>query len=65
MTIEDVKERIQKIKDVKDDYEKAHSREDELWRDVLREIAKGSPNSQGLAEAVLKTRWIRFARACA
>lgn len=64
MTIEDVKERIQKIKDVKDDYEKAHSLEDELWRNVLREVAKGASNSQGLAEAALKSRWIRFARAC-
>lgn len=65
MTIEDVKERVQKIKDVKDDYEKAHLLKDALWADVLRAVSKGSTNSQGLAEAALKTRWIRFSGYCA
>ena len=65
MTIEEIQKRLQAIKDVKDDYEKAHSREDELWRDVLRAISKGADNAPELAKEVLKSRRIQFARACA
>ncbi len=64
MTIEDVKKRIAAIREVKGDYEKAHSREDELWCDVLRAISKGADNAQELAQEVLKSRRIQFARAC-
>ncbi len=65
MTIKDVRDRIQEIMAKKHDYEVAHILEDELRRDVLQEIAKGSRKSRALAGEVLKSRHIKFARACA
>ena len=65
MTIKDVRARIQKIKDKKHDYEVAHILEDELRRDVLREIAKGTRKSRALAGEVLKSRHTKFVRDCA
>ncbi len=65
MTIQDVRDRIQKIKDRKHDVEVAYMLEDALRLDVLREIAKGTRKSRALAGEVLKSRHIKFARACA
>ncbi len=65
MTIKDIRRRVQNVKDKKHDYEVAHILEDELRRDVLQEIAKGTRKSRALAGEVLKSRHIKFARACA
>lgn len=64
MTVKDVQARLQKIKAKRDDYEMAHMMEDDLRRDVLREIAQGTRKSRALAGEVLKSRHIKFARAC-
>lgn len=65
MDIQEVKTRVQDIKNFKGDYEAAHSKEDELHREVLKAISEGEENPEKLAEEALKTREIDFARYCA
>ena len=65
MKVEEVKARVESIENTKYDDEVAHSMEDALWQDVLEAIAKGSQDSQALAEEALKTTKIKFARWCA
>jgi len=47
------------------DAEAAHGAEDEIWRDVLVEIATGTPDPLGLASAALGTTELKFPRWCA
>lgn len=65
MTLEEVNNRIQDIKDCGWDYEVAHSEEDKLREDVLIAIAYGSDISQELARLVLTTSKLDFPRYCA
>lgn len=65
MEVKDIKNRIREIKLMAGDYEVAHSKEDSLRDDVLREIARGCPNPSELAKEVLKTSKLDFARYCA
>ena len=65
MTVKEVRARVQEIKEKRGDYEVAHSLEDDLRRDVLQEIARGTRKSRALAGEVLKSRHIKFARVCA
>lgn len=65
MDLEQVKKRIQDIKDCSEDFEGAHSMEDSLHQDVLEHIANGGDNAQELALEALKTTQIQFARYCA
>lgn len=67
MTIQDVLDRVKKVQGFRHDPEAAHSTEDDLWRDVLREIAKGRTGKwcEAAADAALKTDAIEFERWCA
>ena len=66
MTIAEIRFRVQTQIQVLAgrDGEKAHSAEDDLFRDVLKAIAKGSKNAQKLAEAALKSSELMFQRHC-
>lgn len=44
------------------DYDQARAEENRIIDDVLKEIAKGHPMSQGLAREVLRTKNIIFSR---
>lgn len=65
MTLKELKKRIKMIQEIAHDDEAAHSMEDDLRDEVLREIAKGSAEACQLAKEVLKTSKIDFARWCA
>lgn len=67
MDEKDVLARVEYIRNIADDDERAHAREDELHQDVLAEIARGipGPRAWALATAALKTKEIKFARWCA
>lgn len=65
MTIEEVCERVLDIRELANDYERAHSAEDELYSEVLQAIADNAPNAALLAHYALKTKDIEFARYCA
>ena len=66
MTIEEVKTRLKKIKEVKDDYEHAHILEDRLFHDFVKAIIEFSYQSKEniiqLAQEVYKSRDIEFTR---
>jgi hypothetical protein len=66
MTITEIRFRVQtKVQELagRDD-EKAHGAEDDLFRDVLKAIAKGSKKSRELAREALKSLEVRFTRHC-
>lgn len=61
MTIEEVIERVEKIKEVQDDPEQAHALEETLWHDVLKHIASGQcVHPAAFAIAALETENIDF-----
>ncbi len=63
MDIAEVRSRIRSIKASKGDNEVAHSKQDELYEDVLRAIARGA--DRALAREALKVQKIEFERWCA
>ena len=66
MTPEEVKQRVQDIRDSVSDDETAHSMEDDLYFDVLASIAAGLCSDPAkCAEEATKTAEIDFARWCA
>lgn len=65
MTVKEAQRRLEAVREVVGDDEKAHSREDELHRDVLQHIALGGRNGAALARIALQTRELDFARWCA
>jgi hypothetical protein len=66
MTIDDVRERVNEIRKMAADDERAHIYEDRLREDVLQAIADGKCRDiTGCAEEALTTRGISFARWCA
>ncbi len=62
MKVSQVLARIEAIKSLAGDCEAAHSEEDKLHVDVLREIAKGGMFAEELAKAALRTLDIEFER---
>ena len=62
MNIEDVKKRVDKIKEKITDDEIAHGMENQLWQDVLQAIADGVENPAELAKEALKTNEVDFCR---
>lgn len=63
MTLQDIKNRINKIKEFcEEDPEHAHSLEKALHQDVLRAIAEGIENPAELAKETLKTLKIEYPR---
>lgn len=66
MTVDEIKLRVEEIRKVAHDDERAHCEEDDLHRDVLSAIADGSAEDPAAcAAAALETRSISFARWCA
>ena len=66
MTPQEVRDRVDRIRDEKGDPELAHGAEDSLWADVLKAIAAGAKGrSRDLATEALKTKDISFGRWCA
>lgn len=66
MTREEIEARIKEIKNRSHDDEIAHSLEDQLYENFIEWIAESAGNEAGeLAELVLTTREISFARWCA
>lgn len=62
MTVDDVQERVEVIRQIALDDETAHGMEDELYIDVLGAIANGADNPEKLAAEALKTLEIEFSR---
>lgn len=69
MTIQDVKERVEKIAAMRDDPEAAHSEEDALYAELLASAGLGTPETiehmQELAAEALRTKDMDFPRWCA
>jgi len=67
MTLTEIESRVQAIRDMACDFERAHSLEDKLWADVLEAISNEEcecPKAEAAAMA-LTTRQIEFERWCA
>lgn len=62
LTVAEVERRVEEIRAIATDDERAHEREKRLWEDVLESVAAGSPDSAALAAAALKTIDIDFGR---
>ena len=65
MTVDDIQARITAIRVWAVDQEefgKARQVEDQLWEDVLREIAQGAPDAADLAKAALESTLVRYPR---
>lgn len=65
LTVSEVARRVAEIDGMKGDAEAAHSSEDGLWREVLRNIADGCPYPRSLAMTALQTTDLDFPRWCA
>lgn len=65
MTQDEVLARLEAIRAVADDDERAHGMEDQLLYDVLGAIAAGAENPQELARTAITAAYIKFARWCA
>lgn len=46
------------------DFEGAHAKEDQLYKDVLLKIYEGCSDPKSLAYEALETQWIQFGRHC-
>jgi len=64
MKLSDVVRRVQRIEKMAEDDEVAHSEENQLWEDVLGQIAAGCDAPHLIARAALRTTSIEFARWC-
>lgn len=62
ITIAEIKKWIEEIKQLGYDPEIAHSKEDDLFRDVLTAIAKDPTHAQALAKEALKATKLDFER---
>jgi len=66
LTVDQVKERVAKIVQIRSDDEAAHSEEDLLHFEVLQAIADGNcEDPAACAREALKTEEIEFSRWCA
>ena len=67
MTIYEAEARVKEIQAVSGDDEDAHGKEDDLYRDFVEAVAAGmsKAKAQAIAEIILKTQDIEFARWCA
>ncbi|MGM9908886.1 MAG: hypothetical protein ACI31O_03505 [Limosilactobacillus vaginalis] len=64
MKLTEVKDMVRNINDCKGDFEMAHEMEDDLYKDVLKEVVAGNPESKEMARIALQTREINFPRYC-
>lgn len=66
MTVDEVRERVQQIRNMAGDDERAHSAEDALHQEVLLAIADGeAEDMRGISREALTTKDIDFCRWCA
>lgn len=65
MDIDQVRNRVRHIDNIRADDEAAHAEEDQLHQLVLEYIAQGAPRAAELAQEALKTGDIDFNRWCA
>jgi hypothetical protein len=66
MTADDVRKRVDAIRELAGDDERAHAEEDRLWADVLTAIAeRRCLLPAAVAREALKTKEIDFRRWCA
>lgn len=65
MNVDEIKKRVQKIREMSDDDESAHSAEDALYTSVLYAIANGADDPAELAREAIKAGDISFSRWCA
>jgi hypothetical protein len=65
VTHDEVKKRVQDIRDAKGDAEIAHRMEDVLYFDFVHYVASQEGPHRVAAEEVLKTAKIKFPRHCA
>ena len=65
MTSDDVRDRVEYIRSIARDDERAHAHEDRLYLEVLQAIAEGHPEASALAREALRAADIEFARWCA
>ena len=65
MTHDEAKQRVQAIRDAAGDDESAHGMEDQLYLDFVRHVASHEGPHRAIAEEILKTGEIDFARWCA
>lgn len=67
MTEQELRTRVDQLKDNHDDDEVAHSEEDRIYKDVLRAIASGEavPDAATLATIALECDDLDFYRWCA
>lgn len=66
-TVDDIHRAIGRIAEAaaEDDFERAHSLHDHLFRDVLRAIAAGAADPAALARAALAAEFVTYTRRCA
>lgn len=63
MTVDEVRERVEKIRTMRGDSEAAHANEDELYLNLLEAIADGTClDPKHCAEIAVTTRGIKFSR---
>lgn len=63
LTTDDVRRKVEEIRELAPDWEAAHAAEDELYRDVLKAIViYGGYPASDLARVALQTQEIEFAR---
>lgn len=62
ITVDEVRQSVAMIREMKDDNEAAHHAEKRLWEVVLASIVEGAENPAALAVAALATNSIEFSR---
>ena len=66
MDIEEIKARVEGIKNIASDYEGAHAVEDQLMYDFIKYVSEnGEPLLAEMASEIMKTEQIEFPRYCA
>ena len=66
INIEEIKQSVQDIYEMREDDESAHSMEDSLYQEFINHIVETDNGALGdMAREVLKTREIEFKRWCA
>lgn len=65
MNTKQIKAKVAEIEACKDDPEKAHALEDDLYMEVLQAIRDGAMNPDELAREALESSFIDFPRWCA
>jgi len=65
MNLKEIKDAVKYIDAIKGDDEAAHSKEDALYHDFIRELSKRKDRVGAFAKEIIKTEKIQFSRWCA